>query len=139
MTKTKTIQHEYGEEKIEVVECSSCGQEAKVQKMREYRIYDNECENYVSGSICPNCRDLDNPLEYPSLERTIQDKITKLLCIAVGLLLLLLTASVCLVIVTKITELISILSGTLEGGFLMGLISLVFLSIMGNILGFTEE
>jgi len=139
MTKTETIQHEYGEEEIEVAECSSCGQQTKVQKMREYRIYDNEFEDYISGSICPSCRELEHPLEYPSIERTIKDKITDLLGIVVGLFLLLLTASICLVILTKITELINNLSGTLPGLFLLSLISLVFLSIMGNILGFTGE
>lgn len=138
MTETKTIEHEYGTEVIEVDECSSCGQEAKVQKMREFRIYDNECEDYASGSICPSCRELENPIEYPSIERTIQDKITGLLVIVLGLFFLSLITFICLLILTEMTELIGILSGTVEGAFLMGLISLVFLSIMGNILGLSE-
>jgi Zn ribbon nucleic-acid-binding protein len=106
MTKTKTIQHEYGAETIEVAECSSCGQETKVQKMREFRIYDNECEDYASGSICPNCRDLETPLEYPSVERTIQDTIIALFGIGVGLFFILVITFVCLVVLSKIIGLI---------------------------------
>jgi len=106
MTKTKTIQHEYGVETIEVAECSSCGQEVKEEKMREFRIYDNWCEDYVSGSICPNCRELENPLEYPSVERTIQDWIIALFGIGVGLFFILVITFVCLVVLSKIIGLI---------------------------------
>jgi Zn ribbon nucleic-acid-binding protein len=102
MTKTKTIQHEYGSETIEVAECSSCGQETKVQKMREYRIYDNECEDYVSGSICPSCRELEHPLEYPSLERTIEDKAHRLMGITFVVFFVLLTMFGSLLLLIKI-------------------------------------
>jgi len=106
MTKTKIIRHEYGKEEIEVAACDSCGQEAKEEKMREFRIYDNEFGGYISGSICPSCRDLENPLEYPSVELTIHDKILALFYIALGLCSILVITSMCVLLLSDMTGLI---------------------------------
>lgn len=106
MTKTKTIHHEYGTETIELAECDSCGQETKEEKMREFRIYDNEFGDYVSGSICPSCRDLDNPIEYPSVDRPIQDNLSYVVDVGVGLSFISLTMLVCFLLLSKIIGLI---------------------------------
>jgi len=70
MTKTKTIQHEYGEKEIEVVECDSCGQEVAkdesyaflMTKGRASLAWDDIDAN---GWACRHCA--ENPISYPMI------------------------------------------------------------------------
>jgi len=101
MTETKTIEHEYGTERIELAECDSCRQQAKEQKMREFRIYNNESEDYISGSICPSCHELENPIEYPSVDRPIQDNLSYV-DVGAGLSFISLTMLVFFLILSKL-------------------------------------
>jgi len=68
MTKTKTIQHRYGEKEIEVVECDSCGQE--VAKDESYSFLMIKGDSWVVGDntdvdgwACQHCA--ENPISYP--------------------------------------------------------------------------
>jgi len=70
MTKTKTIQHEYGEKEIEVVECDSCGQE--VAKNKAYAFLMTKGGSWIVGDnidvdgwACEYCVEND-PIDFPN-------------------------------------------------------------------------
>jgi len=106
MTKIKTIEHEYGTEKIEVAECASCGQTTKEEQMREYRIYNKTGDDFISGCICPHCRDLENPVDHPSIEGQLYERVPDLLAITVIVCFILIVLFISLGLLRKIIGLI---------------------------------
>jgi len=69
MTKTKTIQHEYGEKEIEVVECSSCGQEIAKKESYYFMIRNDKNKDGFTGKTdgraCEYCVEND-PIGFPN-------------------------------------------------------------------------
>jgi len=79
MTKTKTIQHEYGEKEIEVVECSSCGQEIAKEESYYFMIRNDKNKDGFTGKIdgraCEYC--VDNPISFPVILGEFWNRVMK--------------------------------------------------------------
>lgn len=79
MTKTKTIQHEYGTKEIEVIECSSCGKEIDKEGAYYFIIRDtknkDDCIRQTNGWACEYCA--ENPIDYPVILGEFWNRVIK--------------------------------------------------------------